>query len=136
MNGRHFKISVFLMLQYALDTPPAIRANIDFVVLLKDNLHREKLYKSFFHGLVPSFALFNTLMDSCTSDFKALILDNSCNSTTLCDLIFWYRARDRARFKIGSSAYYEFSRRRLKQEDDDGPKQTSGKRKGTVKLLH
>jgi len=27
MNGRHFKISVFLMLQYALDTPPGTSLN-------------------------------------------------------------------------------------------------------------
>jgi hypothetical protein len=106
------------------------------VVLLKDNLHREKLYKSFFNGLVPTFGLFNTLMDSCTDDFKALVLDNSSHSTKLSELIFWYRAKKRDKFKIGSKAYYDFSKRKSKDEDDDDDqKQKHVKRKGSVKLL-
>ena len=136
MNGRHFGITLFLCLQYALDTPPAIRANIDYIILLKDNLFREKLYRSFFVGLVPSLAMFNTLMDATTDDFKALVLDNSSHSTKLSDLVYWFRAKDRPKFKIGSKEYNEFSRRRLKKDEDgDGSKEGSSKRRGSVKLL-
>jgi hypothetical protein len=126
LNGRHYRITVIFSLQYALDTPPSIRSNIDLVMLLRDNINRDKLYKNFFHGLLPNFAFFNTLMDAATKDYKCLILDNASHSTKLSDILKWYRAKDRGKFKIGSKNYYEFNKRKLKR-DDERPKSSSDK---------
>lgn len=109
MNGRHWKISVYITLQYFLEVSPAFRANIDLIVLLKDNLHREKLYKTFFQ-MLPNYGMFNQIMDSCTSDYKALILDNSSNSTKINECIYWYKAKNRPPFRIGHSMFYEYDK--------------------------
>lgn len=135
LNGRHYRITLVIALQYALDIQPAIRSNIDYVMLLRDNINREKLYKNFFHGLVPTFAFFNELMDNCTKDYRTLILDNAAHSTNLGDIISWYKAKDRGKFRIGSENYYRFSQKKLKKCDDDVSGFREKKKRG-VKLLH
>lgn len=131
MNGRHWKISVYISLQYFLEVSPAFRANIDIIVLLKDNLHREKLYKTFFQ-MLPNYGTFNQIMDACTSDYKALILDNSSHSTKISECLYWYKAKDRPPFKLGHSMCYEF-----KREKGESKKKKEKKKKdaSSVKLL-
>lgn len=107
LNGRHWKITLYIMLQYALDVSPSIRSNIDIVILLKDNVNREKLYKTFFQ-MVPNIHQFNAIMDATTDNFKALILDNTSTSTHIGDCIFWYKAKKRAPFRIGHASFYDF----------------------------
>ena len=130
LNGRHYRITLILALQYALDIPPAIRSNLDYVMLLRDNINREKLYKNFFHGLVPNFAFFNELMDSCTSDYRTLVLDNAAHSTRLSDILFWYKAKDHKRFRLGTENYYRFSHQRYRGDDGE----TNAPKKRSVKL--
>lgn len=132
MNGRHWKISVYITLQYFLEVSPAFRANIDLIVLLKDNLHRERLYKTFFQ-MLPNFAMFNTIMDSCTENYKALILDNASNSTKLSECIYWYKAKDRPPFRIGHSITYEYSSKKKKKKSRSIDDNT--KKKNKVSLL-
>ena len=136
LNGRHYKITVIIALQYALDMSPAIRSNVDYVMLLRDNVNRQRLFKNFFDGLLPNFAFFNELMDNCTTDYRTLILDNAAHSTNLSDIISWYKAKDHKKFRVGSENYYRFSTKKLKRE---GSKEDAGfreKKKRGIKLLH
>ena len=49
MNGRHWRITFMLTMQYCMDLPPDLRANIDYVFILRENIiqNQEKLYKNF-----------------------------------------------------------------------------------------
>lgn len=135
LNGRHWKIQVYICLQWMMDCGPGIRANMDLIILLKDNLHREKLYKTFFQ-MVPNFALFNSIMDSCTSDYKALVLDNACNSTDLSQCLYWFKSKERKPFHIGHKIFYDFSNKRARDDDEDETSTSKPvKRKSKVKLL-
>ena len=128
LNGRHYRITLILALQYALDVPPAIRSNLDYVMLLRDNINRDKLYKNFFHGLVPNFAFFNELMDRCTAEYRTLVLDNAAHSTRLSEILFWYKAKDHARFRLGTENYYRFNSQRYRDEggETNAPRKRSG----------
>ena len=118
-NGRHYKITLFLCVQYLLDIQPALRANIDYVFALKENVYREKLFKHFF-PMTGNIATFNALMDELTKDFGAIVLDNTANSSKLNECVFWYRARpDRKPFTLGTPAAWAFSKKRCKKDDDD-----------------
>lgn len=118
-NGRHYKITVFICMQYCLDLSPALRANIDYVFALKENVYREKLYKNFF-PMTGNMATFNALMDEITKDYGVLVLDNTSNSSKLNECVFWYKAKSgRESFKIGTAAAWHFSKERCKREDDD-----------------
>jgi hypothetical protein len=135
LNGRHYKITLFICLQYALDISPALRSNIDYVFVLRENVFREKLYKSFF-SIIPNLGTFNSVMDSVTADYGALVLDNTGHSSKLTDNVFWYKAKfDRPPFKIGSPEAWKFSRSRCKKdEDDEDPSASKQKPKPLVVL--
>lgn len=67
--------------------------------------------------MLPNFGTFNQIMDACTADYRALILDNSSNSTKINDCIFWYKAKPRPPFKIGHSMFYDYARDKKKKRD-------------------
>jgi hypothetical protein len=112
MNGRHWKIFFMLTMQYCMDLTPDLRANVDYVFILRENVlqNREKLYKSFF-GVFPTFNMFNQVMNACTENYECLVLDNTSKSNKLEDCVFWYKAKLRKNFRIGSDHLWNFHKR-------------------------
>ena len=130
MNGRHWKLFFMLTMQYVMDLPPALRAYVDYVFILRENfiLDREKLYKSFF-GIFPSFDMFCKVMDACTENYECLVLDNTVKSNKITDCVFWYKARVRTGFRVGSPQLWQVSKkmynpRYLQEKEDDARKAT------------
>lgn len=128
MNGRHWKIFFMLTMQYCMDLPPALRANVDYVFLLRENIlqNREKLYKSFF-GIFPSFDMFNKVMDACTENYECLVLDNTVRSNKIQDCVFWYKASVRKNFKVGGEDLWAAHRKMynpkyMSQQEGDAKK--------------
>ena len=111
MNGRHWKLFFMLTMQYCMDLTPDLRANVDYVFILRENViqNREKLYKSFF-GIFPTFDIFNQVMSSCTENYECLVLDNTSKSNKIQDCVFWYKAKVRKNFKIGSDSLWKHHR--------------------------
>lgn len=109
MNGRHWKIFFMLTMQYCMDLSPDLRANVDYVFVLRENIiqNREKIYKNFF-GIFPSFEMFSQVLNSCTENYECLVLDNTSKSNKIEDVVFWYKAtlRPKGSFRIGSSEYW------------------------------
>ncbi len=93
MNGRNNNISMIITMQYCMDLPPDLRNNIDYVIALRDNIHanREKLWRNFF-GIIPSADMFHQVMQSCTSGYNCIVLDNTSRSTNIEECIFYYAA--------------------------------------------
>lgn len=112
MNGRHWRLMFILTMQYCMDLPPDLRANIDFVFVLRENIvqNQDKLYKNFF-GIFPDAATFREVMNSCTEGYDCMVLDNTSRSNKIEDCIFWYRAKPDRNFKIGSKELWEFHRK-------------------------
>ena len=112
MNGRHWRLMFILTMQYCMDLPPDLRANIDFVFVLRENIvqNQDKLYKNFF-GIFPDAATFREVMNSCTEGYDCMVLENTSRSNKIEDCIFWYRAKPDRNFKIGSKELWEFHRR-------------------------
>jgi hypothetical protein len=77
------------------------------VFILRENViqNREKLYKSFF-GVFPTFDMFNQVMTSCTENYECLVLDNTSKSNKIEDCVFWYKAKVRKNFRVGSPALW------------------------------
>lgn len=111
MNGRHWKLFFMLTMQYCMDLTPDLRANVDYIFILRENViqNREKLYKSFF-GIFPTFDIFNQVMTSCTENYECLVLDNTSKSNKIQDCVFWYKAKVRKNFKIGSESLWRHHR--------------------------
>lgn len=138
MNGRHWRITLIMCLQYMLDISPSVRSQVDVFITLKENFFREKLYKTFFNFL-PNLGTFNQIMDHCTENYGALILNNSSNSNDLQDILFWYRAQLPCKpFRLGDALFWKFDEKIGKDEDDEVRPSSSRARKvgsSTVKLL-
>ena len=122
MNGRHWKILFMLTMQYCMDLPPCLRANIDYVFILKENIiqNREKIYKNFF-GIFPTFDSFNEVLTQCTENYECLVLDNTSRSNKIEDTVFWYKAKERKEFKMGSPALWEHHKRNYNPKHDTPP---------------
>ena len=96
MNGRHVKALVVLTMQYPLGVPPHLRANVDYVFILRENQvrNRERIYEQY-AGMFSSFDEFNQVMSQTTANYECLVINNKAQSNKLEDQIFWYKASDR-----------------------------------------
>lgn len=124
MNGRHWKIFFMLTMQYCMDLTPDLRANVDYVFILRENVlqNREKLYKSFF-GIFPTFDMFNQVMTSCTENYECLVLDNTSKSNKIEDCVFWYKGKIRKNFRIGSPSLWNFHKKHYNANHNTSDKQ-------------
>ena len=122
MNGRHWRILSLLSLQYCMDFPPSLRANTDFVFLLRDNIvsNQMKLWKNFF-GIFPTFPSFQEVFMSCTENYECLVLDNTSKSNKIEDCVFWYKATPNRKYKIGCRKLWEYARRNYNKHYDEDP---------------
>ena len=139
MNGRHYRIFFMLTMQYCMDLPPALRANIDYVFVLRENIiqNREKMYKNFF-GIFPTFDSFNEVLTQCTENYECLVLDNTSKSNKIEDAVFWYKAKIGRKFKMGSPALWEHHRVHYKPEGTEEtaePKNLEKKNKIKVNVI-
>ena len=109
MNGRHYKIFFAITMQYALGIPPALRSNVDFIFILRENIigNRKRLYEHY-AGMFPSFEIFCQVMDQCTENFECLVIDNTTKSNKIEDMVFWYKADEHPVFKIGAPSFWEY----------------------------
>jgi hypothetical protein len=134
MNGRHYRIFFMLTMQYCMDLPPALRANIDYIFVLKENIiqNREKIYKNFF-GIFPTFDSFNEVLTQCTENYECLVLDNTSKSNKIEDVVFWYKAKVDRKYKMGSPQLWEHHKRNY-DKNHDNPRQELVKKKNAVVL--
>ena len=130
LNGRHAKIFFMLSMQYCMDLPPALRANIDYVFILRENIvaNREKLWKNFF-GIFPNFDLFSKTMDACTENYECLVLDNTVKSNKIEDCVRWYKAKSPApKFRVGSPTFWNLHKKSYNPKYDTASSSSSVKK--------
>jgi hypothetical protein len=135
MNGRHWEILLFCTFQYVMDLPPDLRANVDYLFVLRDNViqGREKLWKTFF-GIIPDFQLFCTIMDKCTENYECLVLDNTKQSNKLEDCVYWYKAVMRPPFKCGVKDFWEYHKENYNPQYQDEAEEHKNKPKSSVSV--
>jgi hypothetical protein len=136
MNGRHWKVYMLLTAQYMMDVPPDIRSQIDYVFVLRENIlqNRKRLYDTFF-GVFPSFDIFCQVMDKCTENYECIVLDNTSRSNKIEDMVFWYKAKIRDNFKMGSPLFWRFHSNNYDPNHDERTHMTSPPRKNTI-IVH
>lgn len=129
MNGRHWRITFMLTMQYCMDLPPDLRANIDYVFILRENIiqNQEKLYKNFF-GIFPHFSVFQDVLNSCTEGYDCLVLDNTSKSNNVQDCVFWYRAKPNRDFKIGSKELWNYCTKNYDEKKARSVQEYDGKK--------
>jgi energy-coupling factor transporter ATP-binding protein EcfA2 len=142
-NGRHLFCNIMSCSQYICDITPDLRAQVDYIFALKDNsiANKTKLWKLFF-GCFSSFDDFLAVFERCTQNFECLVLDNTVQSTSITDCIFWYKAAtDLPAFQVGRPIFFSLEDRMKHpkghvpsfQADDDAGLRPGKKRLTVIK---
>jgi hypothetical protein len=112
MNGRNYGITMVNCVQYIMDMPVALRSQIDYVIVLAENIkaNRERLWKYFF-GVFKTFAEFQTVFENTTNNYRALVLDNTTPTSDISKCVFWYKASDcLPEFRLGKPIFWHLSK--------------------------
>jgi len=119
-NGRHDNIFCLITTQYLTDVPPNIRSNVDYVIIMRDNIrnNREKVY-TYFAGMFSTFAAFDEVMMACTQNHEALVIDQTCLSYDISDSVFFYKATPNLKYKVCSKIYWQSDQNNFKDSDDE-----------------
>jgi hypothetical protein len=137
MNGRHYKLLFMITMQYALGIPPALRSNVDYVFILRENINsnRKRLYEHY-AGMFPTYEIFSQVMDQCTSNYECLVIDNTTKSNKIEDMVFWYKADNHPAFKLGAPEFWQHHSRNYNNsiEDEDGDINQYGKKKNAPQI--
>lgn len=121
MNGRHYGLNILWSQHYCMDILPALRTQVDYVFVLKDNSRRnkQKLYENFF-SMFPSLDDFIKVMDNCTQDNECLVLDNTVPDPDPQKCLYWYKAKkQQPPFKLGSNIFYKLDVYYKREQEED-----------------
>jgi len=145
MNGRHVKTFFLITMQYPLGIPPHLRANVDYVFILRENQikQRERIYQQY-AGMFHSFDAFNSVLDQTTENYECLVIDNKVQSNKLEDQVYWYKASDHNNFQVCSPELWEMQAMEEERkamgishpEEDDEPYNPNVIVKKNVKPVH
>ena len=113
MNGRHYDINIIWAMHYCMDILPALRTQVDYVFVLKDNIraNKERLHRNFF-GMFNKVDEFIQVMDKCTENNECLVLDNTSPTPDLSKCLFWYKGLHQTLippFILGNSVFFKLS---------------------------
>ena len=119
-NGRHYKLLMILSLQYVMGLSIGMRANLDWVFLLKEPIlaNKKRLYE-YFAGMFPNQQVFNSVLDQVTEGWGVLVIHNSSTSNKIEDQVFWYRGdlHEGEEWRVCLDQFWDMSKRIRSAED-------------------
>jgi hypothetical protein len=111
LNGRHFNIVLLLSSQYLMIVDITLRSNIDYLICLRETIpkNRIKIYDNYF-GMFAKRQDFFTVLDNCTRNYEALVLDNTEPNASAENCVFFYKAMyPSPEFMFGSKSFRKAS---------------------------
>lgn len=95
VHGRQLNCLLIICMQYALGLPPALRQNIDYVFILRENMlsNRKRLYDSYC-DMFPTFEIFCTVLDAFADNYECMVIDQKKR-------VYWGKADLHPRFFMG-----------------------------------
>ena len=101
MNGRHYKLTFIMTMQFPLGIPPMLRTNVDYVFVLRDNIpaNKKRIFDSY-GGMFGSFPVFCQVVDKVTENYGCLVIDQSSTSNNILDTVYWYKSELHPPFKL------------------------------------
>lgn len=119
-QGRHFKLTFILTMQYCLGIQPELRTQFNYIFLLgEDNAaSRKKIYEHW-AGVFPKFELFEKVFLQVTNNYGCLVINNRIKTSDLTKKVFWFKAKKISNFTIGIPEYLEFHKKRYDKHYQD-----------------
>jgi hypothetical protein len=110
MNGRHFKLTYILAMQYSLGIGPDLRGNFDYIFLLNEDFHtnKKRIYEHY-AGMFEDFKIFLRVFKECVENYSCMVIDNRKPSDDISQKVFWYKGKNRSgQFTFGSKAFRKY----------------------------
>lgn len=94
LNGRHYKVTYLLTMQYPLGIPPCLRSQVDYTFILKEPSYgnKKRIFQNYGSSF-PSFDVFCQVLDKVTRAYGCLVIDNTKPDADFWDTVYWYKAR-------------------------------------------
>lgn len=112
MNGRHYNMTDIKCMQYAMDMPPDVRSQMDYVFVTKQSRRdvMVKIWKYFF-GCFSKYDEFEQVLTACTNDHEVLVFDGTVASNKIEDCVFYFKADlNIPKFKLFAPEYWILDR--------------------------
>ena len=92
-NGRYYKLSTIVTMQYLLGISPELRSNFDYIFILAEDFtsNIKKIYEHY-AGMFPDFDSFRQVFKELTKDYSAMVLVNRGSQVDILDKVFWFKA--------------------------------------------
>lgn len=113
-QGRHYKLTFILTMQYSMGIQPELRTQFNYVFLLGDDnaASRKKLHEHW-AGVFPKRDLFEQVFLQVTDNYGCMVINNRIKTTDLRKKVFWFRAKKVPEFKIGNKYFIKFNEERF-----------------------
>jgi hypothetical protein len=91
-NARHYNIGIIISIQFPISFLPAIRSNMDLVIVYKDDIvsNQKRIYEHYF-GIFPTFSSFNQVIKGLNS-YECLVCHNLTNENSLNYKVKYYKS--------------------------------------------
>jgi len=108
-QGRHYKLTYMLAMQYSLGIQPELRSNFDYIFLLAETfIANKKRLHEHYAGMFPSFDSFYQVFSQITENYGVMVINNRVITSDITKNVFWYKAKYRDNFLIGSPQVKKF----------------------------
>lgn len=120
MNGRHFDLMFMVTMQYPLGIPPELRTNVDYTFIFREPSisNRKRIYENY-ASCIPTFQLFNRIMDKCTENYECVVIKTLATTNKLQDQVFWYKAPGVGDFRVGLDVFWNYKAESSDDDDED-----------------
>jgi hypothetical protein len=98
-NGRCYRITIILTMQFPIGVSPELRANFDYVFLAFDNFmsNIKRIYEHY-AGMFPTFDSFRQVLAQITNDFGFMTITNKGSCNTFLEKIKWHKSLNSQEF--------------------------------------
>jgi len=121
-NGRHYKVTYILALQYPLGMSPDLRSNFDYIFLLAtDNVGNMKRMYENYAGMIPTFDAFRQIYKQLTVDHGCMVLVNRDADDSFFSKIYHYKAPnlDNVSISFGCKQFQNYHKRNYDKHWDE-----------------
>lgn len=115
-NGRHSNITFLLNIQYTMLLPPEYRSQVDICFMYKEviQVNKRRLYE-YYAGMFETYAEFVSAFDKLTQNYECMVIkmtntDVECARGGIENMVFWYKADETPKFKIGHKEMWKHHR--------------------------
>ena len=74
--------------------------------------NRRKLYEHY-AGMFPTRDIFDQVFLQVTDNYGCMVINNRLRSSDIKKKVFWYKAKNRTNFKVGTSDIYNFHKKKF-----------------------